>query len=255
MKGMNDMNDNGRNSNNPMLRKSLIEKAARDGGVVMTHRGAMLKTLFLFLILSLGVAVSWTANFSLLYSYAGLVGLLVAGTALSLVTAFVPRVSPFTSPIYAMVEGLLLGAITAVFDASTKGIALQALLITTGIFLVTYVFYSARIITVTNRLRMGIFTATLGIGFVYLADFALSFFGLHVPFLTSTGLVGIAVSLLIVIIASLNFLLDFDYVDRCCAMGAPKYMEWYMGYSIMVTFVWLYLEVLRLLAKIQGSSK
>ena len=244
------------NSNNPMLRKSVFTKATSElDGELMTRGGAIGKTVVLFILLLAGAAFAWSSGYSLLASPAGWITLVIAGTALSFATAFIPRISPVTSPIYALVEGLLIGALSAAFAAVYNGIVLEAVLISIGIFVVTLVFYSAGIIRVTNRFRMGVLIATLGIGFTYLASFAFSLFGLRTPLFNDNGLLGIAINLFIVIIAGLNFMLDFDYIDRASQMGAPKYMEWYMGFSLMVTFVWLYMEVIRLLSRIQGSSR
>lgn len=244
------------NSNNPMLRKSVFSKASKTSysGSAMTRGGTIGKTVVLFALLIAGGAIAWLSNFTFLQHAYGMAALLIAGTALSFITAFVPKASPFTAPVYALIEGMLLGVITAAFGAAYNGIVFQSILITVGIFIMTLIFYSTHIITVTNRLRSIILIATTGIMFVYLADIVMSLFGASVTFLNNNGIVGIAINLLVVLIASLNFLIDFDYFDRACAMGAPKYMEWYMGYSIMVTFVWLYLEVLRLLSKISSRS-
>lgn len=240
------------NSNNPML-KNLSEKTDNNTfGAVMTRNGAIGKTVLLFGVLLAGAGIACFSGYTIFNSYAGWIALLIIGTVFSFVTAFVPKVSPFTAPVYALVEGMLLGAISAQYNYFYNGIISQAILVTVGIFAMTLIFYSAGIVKVTNRFRSGILIATTGVLFVYLADIVLTLFGTQVPFLHSNGIVGIAINVLIIIIASLNFMIDFDYFDRACMAGAPKYMEWYMGYSIMVTFVWLYLEVLRLLSKFKN---
>ena len=241
-------------SNNPMLRDSVFEKnrIVLDGEP-MTRGGAIGKTVLLFLILCAGAYFGFTSVGTVMGTPAVWIALLVGGTALSFITAFVPRVSPVTAPLYALAEGALVGCISAAFESLYSGIIVEAVLITFAMFLVTLVFYSAGLIRVTNRFRIGVVMATLGIGLVYLLDMGLSLFGMSVPFLSSTSTWGIAINIFIVIIAGLNFMLDFDYIDRAQAMEAPKYMEWYMGYSLMVTFVWLYMEVLRLLSRIQSK--
>jgi uncharacterized YccA/Bax inhibitor family protein len=221
----------------------------------MTRNGAIQKTFVLFLILVVGGAISWGSNSTFLGSVAGWTFLAIAGFALGLITSFVPRVSPFTSPVYALVEGMLIGAISAVYNSFYNGIVIQAIMITVAIFLITLIFYAAKIIKVTNRFRNGVIIATLSVCLIYFADFILSAFGLRVPFLNDSGIIGIIINVVIIIIAGLNFMLDFDFIDRAAGMGVPKYMEWYMGFSIMVTFIWLYLEVLRLLSLLQGSSR
>jgi uncharacterized YccA/Bax inhibitor family protein len=240
-------------SNNPMLRK-LSDSDALKGNFagVMTRGGAVGKTVLLFIILLVGAGVSLFSNFAILQMPFGWIALLIVGAALSLVTAFVPKASPITAPFYALVEGMLLGAISAAYGLAYNGIVFQAILVTVGIFIMTLIFYATGIIRVTSRLRTGIIIATVGVMFVYLVDFILSLAGMPVGYLNGGGLIGIAINVVVIIIASLNFLLDFDYFDKAAAAGAPKYMEWYLGYSIMVTFVWLYLEVLRLLSRLQS---
>jgi Predicted membrane protein len=240
-------------SNNPMLRKLSSSDAVKgDFSGAMTRGGAIGKTAVLFLILLAGVGIAVFSNFTFFRQPFGWIALIVAGVALSLVTAFVPKASPVTAPLYAVIEGMLLGAISAVYGLAYNGIVFQAILVTVGIFLMTLIFYATRIIRVTSRFRTGIFIATLGVMFVYLADFVLSLVGFPVGYLNDGGIIGIAINVVIVIIAALNFMIDFDYFDRASAAGAPKYMEWYLGYSIMVTFVWLYLEVLRLLSRLSS---
>lgn len=240
-------------SNNPMLRK-LSESDALKGNYAgaMTRGGAIGKTVLLFIVLLAGAGISLFSNFAILQMPFGWIALVVAGTVLSLITAFVPKASPVTAPFYALVEGMLLGAISAAYGVAYNGIVFQAILVTIGIFIMTLIFYATGTIRVTNRLRAGIIIATIGVMFVYIVDLILSLVGMPVGYLSSGGIVGIAINAVVVIIASLNFLLDFDYFDRAVAAGAPKYMEWYLGYSIMVTFVWLYLEVLRLLSRLQS---
>ena len=240
-------------SNNPMLRKLSSSDAIKDRSTgVMTRGGAIGKTVLLFVLLLAGVGIAVFTNFSFLQVPFGWVALMIAGVVLSLVTAFVPKASPITAPFYAVIEGMLLGAISAMYGSLYNGIVFQAILVTVGIFLMTLLFYATGIIRVTARFRAGILIATLGVMFVYLADFVLSLIGLPIGYFHSSGLIGIVINVVIVIIAALNFMIDFDYFDRASEMGAPKYMEWYLGYSIMVTFVWLYLEVLRLLSRLSS---
>lgn len=242
-------------SNNPMLRDSVFDKNRIVlEGEPLTRTGTIAKTVLLFAILCAGAFFGFTRAGTVMGSPAVWIALLIVGTALSFVTAFVPRVSPVTAPLYALAEGVLVGSISAAFASFYSGIIVEAVLITFAMFLVTLVFYSTGLIRVTHRFRTGILIATLGVGLVYLMDIGLSFFGMGVPFLTGNSMWGLAINLVIVIIAALNFMLDFDYIDRAQAMGAPKFMEWYMGYSLMVTFVWLYMEVLRLLSRIQSSK-
>ncbi len=172
-----------------------------------------------------------------------------------MVTIFKKEWSPVTAPIYALLEGLLLGGISAMFDQKYPGIAIQAVGLTFGTLFVLLLAYSARIIKVTQKFALGIVAATGGIALFYFAQMILGFF--HIPFLSSvngSGPIGIIFSLVVVAIAALNLVLDFDFIERGVNYGAPKYMEWYGAFGIMVTLIWLYLEILRLLAKSRSRN-
>jgi uncharacterized YccA/Bax inhibitor family protein len=176
------------------------------------------------------------------------------GLIMALVTVFKKEWSPVTAPIYALLEGLALGGISAAFDFRYPGVAFQAVGLTFGVLFVMLFLYSSRIIKVTDKLRLGIVAATGGIMLFYLAEMILGFF--HVQFLainSGSGL-GIAFSLLVCGIAALNLVLDFDFIEQGVAYGAPKYMEWYGAFGIMVTLIWLYLEILRLLSKMRSRN-
>ncbi|MFN8019388.1 MAG: Bax inhibitor-1/YccA family protein [Acidimicrobiales bacterium] len=176
----------------------------------------------------------------------------IGGFGIAVVTILKPPLARFTGPIYAVAEGLLLGAISHIFDAEWNGIVLQAVGLTMGVFVMMLVLYGSRAIKVTDRLRMGIIAATGAVCIVYLISFVLSFFGSSVPLIHGAGPAGIAFSLLVVGIAAMNLMLDFDLVERGIAARAPRYMEWYAAFGLMITLVWLYLEILRLLAKLRS---
>jgi uncharacterized YccA/Bax inhibitor family protein len=172
----------------------------------------------------------------------------------AILTIFKPNLARFTAPVYALLEGAFLGAISAAYNTAYDGIVVQAVGLTVGVFAVMLFLFGTRVIKVTDKLRMGIVAATGAIFLVYMVNMVLSLFDAEVPFLHDTGAMGIGISLLIVGVAAFNLLLDFDFVERGVAAGAPKKMEWYAAFGLLVTIVWLYLELLRLLAKLQGRD-
>ncbi len=181
-----------------------------------------------------------------------LIPALLVGFGVAIVTIFKPKYARFTAPAYALIEGFVLGAISRVYEFSFDGIVLQAVGLTVGVFALMLFLYSSRIIKVTDKLRMGIVMATGAVALVYMVTLIARLFGADVGFIHSAGGFGILFSLVVVGIASLNLLLDFDIAERGAAMGAPKYMEWYAAFGLLVTLVWLYLELLRLLAKLRS---
>jgi uncharacterized YccA/Bax inhibitor family protein len=176
------------------------------------------------------------------------------GFVMAMVTVFKKEWSPVTAPLYALLEGLVLGGLSAVFDFRYPGIAFQAVGLTFGTLFVLLLAYSSGMIKVTQKFRLGVVAATGGIMLFYLAQMILGFF--HVQFLAinGSGPLSIGISLFVVAIAALNLVLDFDFIEQGVAYGAPKYMEWYGAFGIMVTLVWLYLEILRLLAKTRSRN-
>jgi uncharacterized YccA/Bax inhibitor family protein len=172
----------------------------------------------------------------------------------AILTIFKPDLARFTSPVYALLEGAFLGAISGLYNAAYDGIVIQAVGLTIGVFAVMLFLFATRIVKVTEKLRMGIVAATGAVMLVYVANLILSLFDAEVPFLHDTGPLGIGISLVIVAIAAFNLLLDFDFVERGVAAGAPAKMEWYAAFGLLVTIVWLYLELLRLLAKLQSRD-
>jgi uncharacterized YccA/Bax inhibitor family protein len=153
--------------------------------------------------------------------------------------------------VYAILEGLALGGISAIYEEQYGGIVLQAILITFGVLFALLIAYATRLIKPTENFKLGIVAATGGIAIVYLIDIVLGMFGWSVPFIHDNGIVGILVSVVIVIVAALNFVLDFDFIETGVAQNSPKYMEWYASFGLLLTIVWLYLEILRLLSKIK----
>ncbi len=182
-----------------------------------------------------------------------LVGLF-GGLIFSMVTIFKKEWSPVTAPIYALLEGLVLGGLSAVFDQRYPGIAIQAVGLTFGTLFVLLMAYSSGLIKVTQKFRLGVIAATGGIMVFYLLEMVLGFFGIQFTSINGSGIIGIGFSLVVVAVAALNLVLDFDFIEQGVQVGAPKYMEWYGAFGIMVTLVWLYLEILRLLSKLRSRN-
>jgi len=217
----------------------------------MTLQGVINKTGIL-LVLCMGTAAySWThPALRGPFVLAGLIGGLIS----CLVGIFKPTTAPVTAPLYALFEGLLLGAISQVIEARYPGIVVNAVLLTFGVLGLMLVAYTTRAIVVTDKLAKGIFAATAAVALVYLVDMILHLFGYRVPFIHETGPIGIGLSLVIVGIAAFNLLLDFSVIENSIRSGAGRFMEWYCGMALLVTLVWLYLEILRLLAKLRGRD-
>ncbi|HEX2042467.1 MAG TPA: Bax inhibitor-1/YccA family protein [Acidimicrobiales bacterium] len=178
--------------------------------------------------------------------------IMLVGLGVAILTIFKPKLARFTAPLYAIVEGLVVGAVSHLYEFEFNGIVLQAVGLTVGVFALLLFLYATRIIEVTQNLRMGIVAATGAVFLVYLVSLVLRLFGADIPFIHDAGPVGILFSLVVVVIAALNLVLDFDFVERGAAGGAPKYMEWYGAFGLLITLVWLYLELLRLLAKLRS---
>lgn len=178
----------------------------------------------------------------------------IGGLIFALITSFKPNFSPVTAPIYAVFKGVALGAISAIYNIQSQGIALQALMLTIAVLCLMLFLYRTKIIQVTDKFKMVVICATGAIMLLYLVSFVLSFFSISIPFLHGSGWISIGVSLAIVVVAALNLALDFDLIEQGTNAGAPKYMEWYGGFALLVTLVWLYLEILRLLSKLKGRD-
>lgn len=180
-----------------------------------------------------------------------LIGGTIGGLIFALITIFKHNLSPFTAPCYAICEGLAMGAISALFEAKYPGIALQAIFLTLAILFSLLLAYKSGLIKVTENFKLGVIAATGGIFLVYLFSFIGGMFGFNVPYIHESGLFGIGFSVFVIVIASLNLVLDFDFIEHGAASDAPKYMEWYAAFGLLVTLIWLYVEILRLLAKLR----
>jgi uncharacterized YccA/Bax inhibitor family protein len=183
-----------------------------------------------------------------------MLGGMFGGFIFAMVTIFKKEWAPVTAPIYALLEGLVLGGLSAVMEVRYPGIGIQAVSLTFGTLFVLLLAYRSGLIPVTQKLRLGIIAATGGIAVFYLLELVMGFFGFHFTSINGSGAIGIGFSLLVVAIAALNLVLDFDFIEKGVQYGAPKYMEWYGAFGIVVTLVWLYLEILRLLSKMRSRN-
>ncbi|MFZ3217590.1 MAG: Bax inhibitor-1/YccA family protein [Candidatus Acidiferrales bacterium] len=244
-------------TSNPALNAKAFQGAGLGLGEAMTLQGTVNKT-GLLLVCVIATA-AWTWN---IYMHsqnpASVMPLLavgaIGGFIVALVTIFKKTWAPVTAPLYALLEGLLLGGISAVYDVKFHGIAIQAVSLTFGTLVVLLLAYRSGLIPVTQKFRLGVVAATGGIVVFYVATIVLGFFGIHFTTISGAGPIGIAFSGFVVVVAALNLVLDFDFIESGVAAGAPKYMEWYAAFGLMVTLIWLYLEILRLLSKLRSRD-
>lgn len=240
-------------SSNPAFRNGVLGRAGTQAGEgVMTLGGTIGKT---FVLLALTIA-SALYTWSQVASRPGQIGFLVmtgaiGGLIVALITIFRPRFAPVTAPIYAVLEGLALGGISIVYNMQYRGLPVQAVMLTFAVFLVMLGLYRFRVIRATERFRSVLVAATMGLMLFYLTHFVMGFFGMSMPLINSASPMGIGFSVLAAGLASFFLILDFDLVEEGLAKGAPKHMEWYAGFSLLLTLVWLYLELLRLLGKLR----
>jgi uncharacterized YccA/Bax inhibitor family protein len=239
-------------SSNPLLSEQKITSAsgsAASEGIFIQEKatisGAATKTFILFGLMLITALVSYMMPSSFLM-IAGSIGGLIA----VLVASFKPTSSPVAAPVYALFEGLVIGSVSAYFAQTMDGIIFQATSLTMGTLLTMLVIYKTGIIQVTNKFRMVVAMATGAIFFVYLINMIMGFFGMNIPFLHDSSWTSIGISIFIIVVASMNLLLDFDSFEKAEKNNAPKYMEWFCALGLMVTLIWLYLEFLRLLSKI-----
>lgn len=232
----------------------------------MTIEGTVAKTAFFLGITVLSAASIWTIaslnstpvdgilvpnqGIAQLGSIVGAVG----GLIMALLTIFKKNLAAFTGTLYSAFEGLLIGSVSVIAEAYYPGIAFQAGLLTFGTLFSLLAAYRSGMIKATKKFKMGVVAATGGIFLIYMASFVMGFFGVHFSMIHDNGLMGIGFSLFVVVVAALNLVLDFDFIERSSQSGAPKYMEWYAAFGLMVTLIWLYLEILRLLIKLRGRD-
>jgi uncharacterized YccA/Bax inhibitor family protein len=243
-------------SSNPVLsEKGFVGYGAV--GERMTLQGTVNKTGILVLLAIASAAWTWHQFFTAQSAVAVVPWLwigVIGGFVCALVTTFKKEWAGATAPLYALFEGLALGGISAVLELRFPGIAIQSVSLTFGTLLVLLLAYRSGLIRVTEKFKLGVVAATGAIMLFYLVQFVLGFFGVHFTAVNGSGPIGIGISLLIVGIAALNLVLDFDFIENGARMGAPKYMEWYGAFGLMVTLVWLYLEIIRLLTKLRSRD-
>jgi uncharacterized YccA/Bax inhibitor family protein len=243
-------------SGNPALKQESFRGVARAyGDEAMTLQGTVNKTGVSLLLLIAAAAFTWNRAFDGQpvqgWIWLGALG----GLVVALVTVFKKAWAPVTTPLYAVLEGLFLGALSAVYEARYEGIVINAVALTFGTLAVLLAAYSSGLVRPSENFKLGIVAATGAIGLVYLVSIGLSFFGWSMPYIHGSGPIGIAFSVFVVAVAAFNLVLDFDFIEHGAASGAPKYMEWYGAFGLLVTLVWLYLEILRLLAKLQDRRR
>ena len=250
-------------SGNPALKESTFLDLG-SGSVVrrdtdaMTLNGTVNKTAFLLVLTLVGAMFTWgkffasggTANL-MPYVLGGAIG----GLVVALVTVFKKEWSPVTAPLYAGLEGLFIGAVSAMFELRFPGIVMQAAALTFGTLGALLLAYRSGLIKATENFKLGVFAATGGIALLYLVNIGMRLFGFEgMGFIHESSWMGIGFSAVVVVVAALNLVLDFDFIEQGVEHGAPKYMEWYGAFGLLVTLVWLYLEILRLLSKLQSRN-
>ena len=235
---------------NPLLRNSLTNAPASSISIeqegTMTIQGAINKTLILFGILLITGLISYQALNPVL-----MIGGAIGGLILVLINVFKKEYSAYIAPAYAAMEGLFVGGVSGIYAGFGGGIVIQAISLTLLVLFIMLFIQKTGIIPVTQQFRMGVVMATGAIALLYLISFGLSFFGIHIPYIHEGGTVGILFSLGVIGIAALNLLLDFDNIIKGEQYGAPKYMEWFSAMGLMITLIWLYIEILRLLGKLR----
>jgi uncharacterized YccA/Bax inhibitor family protein len=260
---------------NPALTAKTFENAGHvSGDRAMTINGTVHKTFVLLVLLLVSAMYMWNMLFTDLAHFSNLAKLplaeiqaltakivkflIVAGigsVVLAIITVFIKPAAPITAPLYALLEGVLVGSISAIFELQFKGIVIQAVALTFGTMFCLLFAYRTGIIKATENFKLGVFAATGAIGVIYLVTWIMrGFFHTDMPYIHQSGPIGIAFSVGVVIIAALNLVLDFDFIENGAKQKAPKYMEWYGAFGLIVTLVWLYFEILNLLSKIRGRN-
>ena len=242
---------------NPTLNANTFTDAGRVVPTeAMTVQGTVNKTGFLLLLATLAASYTWqlfwkgdvaSAN---LWLWGGAIG----GFIVAIVTTFKKEWSPVTAPLYAALEGLFIGGLSCLFERQLPGIVIQAVMLTFGTLAALLAAYSMGLIRASSGFRRGVVAATGGIALLYLVSMVLGFFHIQIPGIFGNGIVGIGFSVVVVIVAAMNLVLDFDMIEQGARQSAPKYMEWYAGFGLLVTLVWLYLEILRLLSKLRSRD-
>ena len=236
-------------SSNPALGNNSFTAVEPTTGLgVMSVNGTVNKSLALVGLIF--VAAYWSfSRPEVIFPF--LIPAVLGSLVIAFVTIFKKSISPITAPIYALGEGVVLGCISAIFEQKFQGIAFQALSLTFGTLMAMLLAYKSGVIKATEKFKLGVIAATGGIALVYLINMIIGFFGKSIAVLHSSSPLGIGISLVIVVVAALNLVIDFDFIERNAANNVPKYMEWYSAFALIITLVWLYMEMLRLLAKVR----
>lgn len=239
-------------SGNPALRAETFSSARPAGvsGEAMTINGTVGKTAFSLLLVVMAASFTWSQTPNPAILFGGAIG----GFVVALVTIFKKQWAPYTTPLYAALEGLFLGGVSAIYEARFPGVVLNAVVLTLGTLAALLMAYRSGVIKATEKFKLGVFAATGGIAVVYVLTMLMGLFGVQLPYIHESGTIGIAFSAFVVVIAALNLVLDFDFIESGAKQGAPKYMEWFGAFGLLVTLVWLYLEILRLLSKLQSRN-
>jgi uncharacterized YccA/Bax inhibitor family protein len=240
-----------------VYRRDSVNEGSTAG--TMTINGTAQKTFFLLLLAMGSACFTWSRTFSAAEANPAAampwaIGGAIVGLVAALVVCFRHRWAPALAPVYAVAEGLFLGGVSAGLEASYPGIVIQAVGGTFGTLAGLLLAYQSGLIRATENFKLGLVAATGGICLVYLISLIGGFFGFPIPYIHSAGPIGIAFSLFVVVVAALNLVLDFDFIEQAADRGAPKYLEWYGAFALMVTLVWLYMEILRLLAKMRSRD-
>lgn len=243
------MADIGRTSN-PALNANTFENLEAVGTERMTIQGTVNRTFVLLALVIAGASYSWSLYLQGQFTGAISIGSALVALVFALISIFRKTWTPITGPLYALLEGVALGGLSAHFERQFPGIVMQAAALTFATLFALLAAYRSGLIRATENFRLGVTAATGAIFLVYMVNLALTFFtSIRVPFIHEAGLGGILFSLFVTAVAALNLVLDFDFIERGADSGAPKYMEWYGAFGLTVTLVWLYLEMLRLLSK------
>lgn len=240
-------------SANPALRDQVFESMGTGHAQPMTLEGTVNKSFLLIFITILGASYVWLQLMNQNVTATGkwlFLGM-IAGLILGLITIFKKEWSPITAPCYALSQGLFLGGISSMLELQYPGIVIQATGLTFGVFFCLLLAYKSGKIRPTENFKLGLMSAMGGIMLFYFVAIIMSLFGFNLNVIYGSGPLGIAFSLFVVVIAALNLVMDFDFIETGARVGAPKYMEWYAAFGLLVTLIWLYMEILRLLAKLR----
>ncbi len=250
-------------SSNPVFKENVFNRGYSTSSEVMTINGTVNKTAIMLLLVIASAMFTWNKfNHAYIINPEMAMGAVspwliigvIGGLITAIITSFRPQSAGISAPIYAVFEGLFLGGISATFETMYPGVVMRAVALTLAVFAAMLFFYRTGIIKVTQKFMLGVLAATAGIALVYLGSFIAGMFGANLNFLYGSSNLSIGISLVVVAVAALNLVLDFSFIERASESGAPKFMEWYGAFGLMVTLIWLYLEILRLLGKVANRN-